>query len=172
MYVRHTTTVCVLQMHSLNATMCGQRNWCLLVVQSIKATFCFMHGAIHQILTSTLWQCIPMLCSSKIHNVSQRIAAWLMQVLRYRLTTMLQAGRNVVLVGDLNIAPHLLDHCDWCYNVAPNARAQFLQHRPDRQWFQQTLVEGGGPLTDVFRAHHPDRYTPEAAGMNISTCDA
>ena len=63
-----------------------------------------------------------------------------------------------MLVGDLNIAPHMLDHCDWCYKIAPAAKAQFLQHRPDRQWFQQILVEGGGPLADVFRQFHPDRY--------------
>ena len=71
---------------------------------------------------------------------------------------MLEAGRNVVLVGDLNIAPHMLDHCDWCYKMAPSAKAQFLLHRPDRQWFQQILVEGGGPFTDVFRQFHSDRY--------------
>ena len=70
---------------------------------------------------------------------------------------MLQAGRNVMLVGDLNIASHMLDHCDWCYKVASNAKAQFLLHRPDRQWFQRILVEGGGPLIDVFRKFHSDR---------------
>ena len=81
----------------------------------------------------------------------------LLQVLRHRITTLLQAGRNVVLVGDLNIAPHMLDHCDRCYKVAPNAKAQFLLHRPDSQWFQHILVEGGGPLIDVFRKFHSDR---------------
>lgn len=84
---------------------------------------------------------------------------WLfLQVLQQRITTLLEAGRNVVLVGDLNIAPHMLDHCDWCYKMAPSAKAQFLQHRPDRQWFQQILLEGGGPLNDVFRQFHSDRY--------------
>ena len=70
---------------------------------------------------------------------------------------MLQAGRSVVLVGDLNIAPHMLDHCDWCYKIAPNVNAQFLLHRPDRRWFQQILTTDGGPLTDVFRKFHPHR---------------
>ncbi|KAL3146027.1 hypothetical protein ABBQ38_015382 [Trebouxia sp. C0009 RCD-2024] len=79
-------------------------------------------------------------------------------VLQHRIATMLAQGRPVVLVGDLNIAPHMLDHCDWCGKASqPSAHSQFLHHRPDRQWFQSTLSTGGGPLTDVFRKFHADR---------------
>lgn len=71
---------------------------------------------------------------------------------------MVAQGRSVVLVGDLNIAPHMLDHCDWCGKASQSsAQSQFLQHRPDRQWFQSTLTMGGGPLSDVFRKFHLDR---------------
>lgn len=71
---------------------------------------------------------------------------------------MVAQGRSVILVGDLNIAPHMVDHCDWCSKAAlPAAHNQFLHHRPDRQWFQSILESGGGPFTDVFRKFHPDR---------------
>ena len=85
---------------------------------------------------------------------------WL-QVLQYRISTMVSQGRTVVLVGDLNIAPHMLDHCDWCGKASQSsAQSQFLQHRPDRQWFQSILTTGGGPLSDVFRNFHVDRSAP------------
>ena len=82
----------------------------------------------------------------------------LMQVLRHRIEVMLAQGRPVVLVGDLNIAPYMLDHCDWCSKASqPSAQAHFLKHRPDRDWFQRILTTGGGPLTDVFRRFHAGR---------------
>lgn len=82
----------------------------------------------------------------------------MLQVLQHRIQAMLAQGRSVVLVGDLNIAPHMLDHCDWCSKASqPQAQAQFLHHRPDRDWFQHVLTSGGGPLTDVFRKFHSDR---------------
>jgi len=82
----------------------------------------------------------------------------LMQVLKYRIEVMLAQGRSVVLVGDLNIAPYMLDHCDWCSKASqPSAPAHFLKHRPDRDWFQRILTTGGGPLTDVFRRFHAGR---------------
>lgn len=84
-----------------------------------------------------------------------------MQVLQHRIATMLAQGRPVVLVGDLNIAPHMLDHCDWCGKASqPSAQRQFLHQRPDRQWFQSILTTGGGPLTDVFRKFHANRSAP------------
>ena len=74
---------------------------------------------------------------------------------------MVSQGRSVLLVGDLNIAPHMLDHCDWCSKMSqPSALSHFLQHRPDRQWFQSILDTGGGPLSDVFRKFHSDRSAP------------
>ena len=71
---------------------------------------------------------------------------------------MLAQGCSVVLLGDLNIAPYMLDHCDWCNKASqPMAHSQFLHHRPDRKWFQDILAPDEGLLTDVFRKFHPDR---------------
>ena len=82
----------------------------------------------------------------------------LMQVLKHRMEVMLAQGRSVVLVGDLNIAPYMLDHCDWCSKASqPSVQALFLKQRPDRDWFQRMLTMGGGPLTDVFRRFHAGR---------------
>ncbi|KAL0040073.1 hypothetical protein WJX79_005110 [Trebouxia sp. C0005] len=82
----------------------------------------------------------------------------LYEVLQHRVEVMLAQGRSVVLVGDLNIAPYMVDHCDWCSKASqPTAQANFLKHRPDRDWFQRILTPGGGPLTDVFRRFHAGR---------------
>lgn len=82
----------------------------------------------------------------------------ILQVLQHRIEAMVAQGRSVILVGDLNIAPHMIDHCDWCSKASQqSAQSQFLLHRTDRQWFQSILTTGGGPLTDVFRKFQPDR---------------
>ncbi|DBA80829.1 TPA: hypothetical protein ACH3X1_008046 [Trebouxia sp. C0004] len=82
----------------------------------------------------------------------------LYEVLKHRVKVMLAQGRSVVLLGDLNIAPYMVDHCDWCSKASqPSAQAHFLKHRPDRDWFQRILTTGGGPLTDVFRRFHAGR---------------
>ncbi|DBA67871.1 TPA: hypothetical protein ACH3X2_014155 [Trebouxia sp. C0005] len=82
----------------------------------------------------------------------------LYEVLQHRVEVMLAQGRSVVLVGDLNIAPYMVDHCDWCSKASqPTAQANFLKHRPDRDWFQRILTPGGGHLTDVFRRFHAGR---------------
>ncbi|KAL0037864.1 hypothetical protein WJX79_002626 [Trebouxia sp. C0005] len=71
---------------------------------------------------------------------------------RFAMKMALYEGRSVVLVGDLNVAPYMVDHCDWCSKASqPTAQANFLKHRPDRDWFQRILTPGGGHLTDVFR---------------------
>ncbi|KAL3155760.1 hypothetical protein ABBQ32_012777 [Trebouxia sp. C0010 RCD-2024] len=98
----------------------------------------------------TLYQACP--CASLVGSLASS------KVLQHRIATMLAQGRPVVLVGDLNIAPYLPDHCDWCGRASqPSAQSQFLHHRPDRQWFQSILSTGGGPLTDIFRKFHTDR---------------
>ena len=108
---------------------------------------------------------------SCLRNLGSHWAAWsaslfeaglnaglVLQVLQLRIEAMLAGGRPVVLVGDLNMAPHMIDHCDWSGRASqPSAQVQFLKHRPDREWFQSVLATDGGPLTDIFRKFHPNR---------------
>ena len=77
-------------------------------------------------------------------------AAAPVQVLKHRMEVALQAGRNVVLAGDLNIAPYPIDHCD----LVRASRAQqeaMLTGRPDRAWFRNALQTAEGPFVDLFR---------------------
>ena len=74
----------------------------------------------------------------------------MLQVLKHRMEAMLQAGRSVVLAGDLNIAPYPIDHCD--YVRASRAQQEtMLLGRPDRAWFRNALQSAEGPFLDLFR---------------------
>ncbi|GMH41645.1 hypothetical protein BSKO_09555 [Bryopsis sp. KO-2023] len=63
---------------------------------------------------------------------------------------LVECGRNVILVGDFNVSPYPIDHCDPC------SKAQFFE-RPDRAFFHSMLVENKGNFCDVFRKRNPHR---------------
>lgn len=76
--------------------------------------------------------------------------------LERRWAALVNAGRAVVVVGDLNIAPGQIDY--------PDPDPDFFKaSRPDRRWMRAILGQGttGGdpPVTmvDCFRAFHPTR---------------
>lgn len=66
----------------------------------------------------------------------------------------LKAGREFVLVGDLNIAHQAIDLKNWKSN---QKNSGFLPE--ERAWLTRLLTEGG--LVDVFRTlnPHPEQYT-------------
>ncbi|KAK6924489.1 Endonuclease/exonuclease/phosphatase [Dillenia turbinata] len=70
------------------------------------------------------------------------------EVLQKRWESFLRKGRRVVVVGDLNIAPAAIDHCE------PGSE---FEKNKFRRWFRSILVESGGPFFDVFRSKHPHR---------------
>ncbi len=74
----------------------------------------------------------------------------LVQVLKHRMEALLQAGRNVVLAGDLNIAPYAIDHCD-LVRASRKEQEAMLTGRPDRAWFRNALQSAEGPFVDLFR---------------------
>lgn len=74
----------------------------------------------------------------------------MLQILQRRVAAVLAQGRAVLVVGDLNIAVALQDHCDYA-DARPSVQATFLDGRPDRKHLRGLLQEGGGPLTDLFR---------------------
>lgn len=67
-------------------------------------------------------------------------------MLQERVNGLINEGREVVVVGDINICATPLDHCDG--HLASNA-ASFYDH-PARAWFRDWLVPNGG-MTDVVR---------------------
>ena len=76
--------------------------------------------------------------------------AMFVQVLKHRMEALLQAGRNVVLAGDLNIAPYAIDHCD-LVRASRKEQEAMLEGRPDRAWFRNALQSAEGPFVDLFR---------------------
>ncbi|KAI3922634.1 hypothetical protein MKX01_006323, partial [Papaver californicum] len=72
-------------------------------------------------------------------------------ILQKRWEALLNQGKRVFIVGDLNIAPSAIDRCD--------ADPKFEENQ-FRKWLRSLLVANGGPFFDVFRSKHPDR--PEA----------
>eukprot|EP00898_Chlorokybus_atmophyticus_P006129 jgi/Chlat1/6517/Chrsp45S05995 len=70
------------------------------------------------------------------------------QALQKRCEALLAAGRNVMVVGDLNVAPRPIDHCD----PGPDHELG-----PSRRWLNALLTPPAGPFTDVFRQFHPNR---------------
>ena len=74
----------------------------------------------------------------------------LLQVLKHRMEAILEAGRSVVLAGDLNIAPYAIDHCDYV-RASKAEQESMLRGRPDRAWFRNALQSSEGPFVDLFR---------------------
>ena len=73
-----------------------------------------------------------------------------MQAVQIRAAGFTAAGRHVIILGDLNISPQLLDHCD------PDVK-NFYAARLDRQWLRDLTDPGSGDFADGFRLHHPSR---------------
>lgn len=73
-------------------------------------------------------------------------------MLQDRVRKLMNEGREVVVVGDINICATPLDHCDG--HLASNT-ATFYDH-PARAWFHRWLSPIGC-MTDVVRRFWPDR---------------
>ena len=83
------------------------------------------------------------------------------QVLHACVTSLIRNHKNVVLMGDFNCSPHLIDHCD------PGAKEDFYS-RPVRSVFLSMLAEREGPCYDIFRILHPSRFClPEPARQSV-----
>ncbi len=73
-------------------------------------------------------------------------------VLENRVKTLIEEGRDVIVVGDINVAATPLDHCD---GRLESKRKEWYSH-PARDWFRKWLVPIG-PMHDVIREAWPDR---------------
>lgn len=70
-----------------------------------------------------------------------------------RVQNLLASGREVIIVGDLNIAHLPIDHCE---GVNQRTRQEHLDIHPARQWLDGFLAPNG-PFHDVTRRFHPTR---------------
>ena len=80
------------------------------------------------------------------------------------MEALLQAGRSVVLAGDLNIAPFPIDHCD-LVRASRAEQESMLRARADRAWFRNALQSAEGPFVDLFRCM-PILCTPACQDAN------
>lgn len=81
-------------------------------------------------------------------------------MLQARVQTLIDEGREVIVLGDLNVLADLIDHGE---GTLESRKAGFFD-APHRKWFRRWLVGGGGPMYDVVRNFWPDRqgmYTCE-----------
>lgn len=83
-------------------------------------------------------------------NDTQRIQFKLnfFNILQKRWESLLGQGRRIFVVGDLNIAPFVMDRCD----AGPD-----FEKNEFRTWFRSLLVRNGGAFFDIFREIHPQR---------------
>ena len=73
-------------------------------------------------------------------------------MLQERVRGLTAAGREVVVVGDLNVCAAPIDHCD---GHLPSNASTFWEHQA-RAWMRDWLAPKG-PLIDVLRKFWPDR---------------
>ncbi|KAH9072302.1 Endonuclease/exonuclease/phosphatase [Lactarius deliciosus] len=73
-------------------------------------------------------------------------------MLQERVKGLIAEGREVVVVGDLNVCAAPIDHCD---GHLPSNASTFWDH-PARAWMRDWLTPRG-PLVDVLRQFWPDR---------------
>lgn len=81
-------------------------------------------------------------------------------MLQSRVQTLINEGREVIVVGDINVVAELIDHAEG----ALESRKAGFYDAPHRKWFGQWLMGGGGPMHDVVRSFWPERkgmYTCE-----------
>lgn len=98
-----------------------------------------MHAccAVHQSYMC-VYVCMYGICAASPHP----------KALTLRLHAFLHAGRRVLVVGDLNIAPFVVDRAE--------GDALGLLRR-DRAWLHSMLRARDGPFVDAYRELHPNR---------------
>jgi AP endonuclease 2 len=77
------------------------------------------------------------------------------RLLRARVKSFLKAGREVLIVGDLNVCSTPLDTAD---GHLASVRESWWEDRPDRAWLRDWIIQDG--IVDVIR-----RFWPERKGM-------
>ncbi|RHZ56701.1 hypothetical protein Glove_397g7 [Diversispora epigaea] len=91
------------------------------------------------------------------HTASQERLFFKIQfykVLLNRVNDLIQAGREIIIMGDMNVTHKEIDHCDPEKFVKEFGLKSFGEH-PLRKMFDK-LVSPNGPLIDVCRYFHPD----------------
>lgn len=120
-----------------------------------------------------LFVLINLYCPNETNDLRLLYKVSFNALLEARIRLLISSGREVVVVGDMNICPYEIDHCD------PDKRAKesgdgacaYGDH-PARKWMRKMCdLDGGGLLVDVTRKFWPDRkymYTCEWFHFSLS----
>ncbi|KAG0061859.1 Class II abasic (AP) endonuclease [Linnemannia elongata] len=76
-------------------------------------------------------------------------------LLEARVRDLIERGKEVIVMGDMNVIPTELDHCDPERWKKECGESDFGNTAP-RRWFNAFLATQGGPLTDLYRVFHKD----------------
>ena len=75
-------------------------------------------------------------------------------MLQARVQRLIDEGREVIVLGDINVVADLIDHAE---GTLESKKQGFLD-RPHRKWFRHWLASGGGPMHDIVREFWPSRH--------------
>ncbi|KAF9149707.1 Class II abasic (AP) endonuclease [Linnemannia schmuckeri] len=76
------------------------------------------------------------------------------RLLEARVQDLIARGKEVIVMGDMNVVPTELDHCDPERWKKESGESEFGNTEP-RRWFNAFLAPNG-PLTDLYRVFHKD----------------
>ncbi|RKO91958.1 Endonuclease/exonuclease/phosphatase [Blyttiomyces helicus] len=77
------------------------------------------------------------------------------KAIELRANALIEAGRQVIIVGDVNTCHREIDHCDPKTAIAEREHTSWDEN-PAAQWLDSMLMPRG-PFVDSFRWFHPDR---------------
>lgn len=89
-------------------------------------------------------------------------------LLQLYVQRLISEGREVIVLGDINVVADLIDHAEWAHKAKRRGlgvelsnlegeEVPFLSGCPHRTWVRKWLAGGGGPMHDVIREAWPDR---------------
>jgi AP endonuclease-2 len=102
-----------------------------------------------------LFVLINLYCPNETNDLRLEFKNAFNLLLESRIRHLIDMGREVIVVGDLNISPLPIDHCDPYKRAAEHGLLDFTEH-PSRVWFN-ALTGSDGILIDVCRSFHPTR---------------
>lgn len=77
-------------------------------------------------------------------------------MLEARILNLIRLGRQVVVLGDLNICAKPIDHCDPVKRASDHPDYGAFENHPARKWFNE-FVGPTGSMVDLGRHFYPDR---------------
>ena len=77
------------------------------------------------------------------------------RAVQQRIQDLIQQGRRVMLVGDLNVVAHEIDHCNPSQSIKDHQLETF-DDLPARKWLN-SFLSPKGKMVDTFRAFYPEQ---------------